>query len=590
MSVMTEPTAAVGKFAAAVGEIVNAHASFFAAVTDVLRFVFPVLALLIILGAVRNLLKIPNKPEVWGRIKMPDGSIKKLTNWENIIGRSLKCDITLRLATISRQHAALIRREDGVWQLYDLAGKRSTLYNGTPIHIKKLSVGDSFSLGGAEFTLLDAPPTGEIYSSSKARSKSKAHAPVGAFLLLTLFQFLTAVQLFASAGSAASPKLLFLFPGLTVLMWIYFIMMCFFRCTGLEMEEIAFWLSTLSLAVTGSSYPGSMPKQFVCIVAGIVFMLVLEIFMRDLERVKKLRWVAAALTVACLLFTIVFGTSKHGATAWVSLAGFSFQPSELAKVFYIFAGSATLDRLFVKRNFGMFIVLTLLVLGCLALMNDFGTALIFFVVFLVIIFLRSGDYTSLMLICGAAGFGGVLLVKFKSHIVSRFAAWGKVWEYPASLGYQQTRAMSAAASGGIVGKGAGNGWLKDIFAGDTDLVFGMLCEEWGLIIALLAVLSVVVLCVFAVRASKNSRSSYYTITACAATSLLVFSMILNVFGTVDLLPLTGVTFPFVSNGGSSMISCWGLLAFLKSTDARPNSSIATKFYESYFAKNKKAGG
>lgn len=136
--------------------------------------------------------------------------------------------------------------------------------------------------------------------------------------------------------------------------------------------------------------------------------------------------------------------------------------------------------------------------------------------------------------------------------------------------------MSAAASGGLVGMGAGNGWLHKIPAADTDLVFGMLCEEWGLIIALLAVAAIVTLAVFAARACREGRSSFYTIAACAAGSLLVFQTSLNVFGSVDILPLTGVTFPFVSNGGSAMLAAWGLLAYLKATDTRENASFAIR--------------
>ena len=136
--------------------------------------------------------------------------------------------------------------------------------------------------------------------------------------------------------------------------------------------------------------------------------------------------------------------------------------------------------------------------------------------------------------------------------------------------------MCAAASGGLVGVGAGKGWLEGVFAANTDLVFGMLCEEWGLIIALLSVACIVTLAVFAVRCTKAGRSTFYTIAACAATSLLVFQSILNIFGSVDLLPLTGVTLPFVSHGGSSMVSAWGLLAFLKAADTRQNASFAIK--------------
>ena len=95
-------------------------------------------------------------------------------------------------------------------------------------------------------------------------------------------------------------------------------------------------------------------------------------------------------------------------------------------------------------------------------------------------------------------------------------------------------------------------------------------------IAVLTVLCIITLAVFAVRACRAGRSSFYTIAACAATSLLVFQTCLNVFGAVDILPFTGVTLPFVSNGGSSMLSAWGMLAFLKATDTRQNASFAVR--------------
>ena len=209
-------------------------------------------------------------------------------------------------------------------------------------------------------------------------------------------------------------------------------------------------------------------------------------------------------------------------------------------------------------------------------MSDFGTAAIFFVTFLVIAYLRSGDWATLSLICGGAVFGAGIIVTFKPYILSRFASWGHAWEAASTTGYQQTRTMSAAASGGLFGMGAGGGWLHRVAAADTDLVFGMLCEEWGLIIALLAVGAIITLAVFTVRILRVGRSSFYTIAGCAAGSLMVFQTCLNVFGAVDLLPLTGVTFPFVSNGGSAMMSAWGLLAFMKATDTRENASFAIR--------------
>lgn len=233
-----------------------------------------------------------------------------------------------------------------------------------------------------------------------------------------------------------------------------------------------------------------------------------------------------------------------------------------------------MDKLFEKKNSIIFMLFSGFCFCCLALMGDFGTAIIFFVTFLVISFLRSGDFTKLILLVGVAFVGGLMVLKFKAYIAERFSVWGHAWEFADGLGMQQTRTMSAAASGGFVGVGAGKGWLSGVFAADTDLVFGMLVEEWGLIIAVLAVISIITLSLFAVRSILAGRSTYYTIAACAATSMFLFQTVLNVFGAVDLLPMTGVTFPFVSNGGTSMIGSWGMLAFLKAADTRQNASIA----------------
>ena len=544
--------------------------------TAIVRFLFPVLAFLILFRAVRSLLTIPHTPEVWAQLSLPNGSAIPLSHWENIIGRASSADVRLTYPSISRQHAALCRGEKDEWTVYDLGSKGGTKVNGEPIEgSAPISLGDTITLGGVDLIFL--PQT--IAQQEEMDLRRKAERPTAiwpSFFWLTLFQVLTSLQLIVALGPEATPAVPLAFLGLTAVMWGYFIVLRMTKCVGFEMETIAFFLSTLSLAVTASSAQGSLLKQLIAILLGLCLFLVLGIFLRDLERVQKNRWRMAALAIGLLGVTLVLGRAKYGAVNWISIGPFSFQPSEIAKICYIFAGAATLERLFHKRNIYLFILLTGLCIGLLGLMSDFGTAAIFFVTFLVIAYLRSGDWATLSLICGGAVFGAGIIVTFKPYILSRFASWGHAWEAASTTGYQQTRTMSAAASGGLFGMGAGNGWLERIAAADTDLVFGILCEEWGLVIALFAVFSIVTLAVFAVRILRVGRSSFYTIAACAAGSLMVFQTSLNVFGAVDLLPLTGVTFPFVSNGGSEMMSAWGLLAFLKATDTRENASFAIR--------------
>ena len=213
-----------------------------------------------------------------------------------------------------------------------------------------------------------------------------------------------------------------------------------------------------------------------------------------------------ATAVGLLAITLLIGSSEGGAKAWLRFGSLSLQTSEVAKICYIFAGAATLDRLFNKRNLWMFIGLTGVCGGCLALQNDFGTALVFFVTFLVIAYLRSGDFATLGLVCAGCFGGGMVMLTIKPHVAARFASWGHIWEDVYDKGFQQTHTLTAAASGGLIGVGAGKGWLSGLPAADTDIVFGMLCEEWGLVIAVLTVLCIITLAVFAVRACRAGRA------------------------------------------------------------------------------------
>lgn len=147
--------------------------------------------------------------------------------------------------------------------------------------------------------------------------------------------------------------------------------------------------------------------------------------------------------------------------------------------------------------------------------------------------------------------------------------WGHVWEHVQdSMGFQQTRVLTYIASGGMFGLGLGEGCLTDVFAADSDLVFGLLCEEQGLLLGLVVLMAIAMFTLYARSDVTRSRSTFFSIASCAVAGMLLFQTCLNVFGATDVLPMTGVTLPFISAGGSSMMSVWGLMAFLKASDER----------------------
>ena len=539
-----------------------------------LCYLFPVLALGILIRCAVSLLTFRPEPEVWAWLTTPDGAHIPVTHWESLVGRGAGCDVQLGYPTVSRTHAVLTRYDDGSWTISDAHSKSGVFVNGKQTALSALRFGDVITMGGVNFTLIPLTKEQErIQAGTRTRAGHAVHQ-VPTLLLLTLFQLLTAIQLILGGCDPALE--LTAFGGLIGLEWALYLALRAFRRTGFEAETLAFFLCTMGLAVVSSSAPESLIKELLAIVAGVCVFLVVCWSLRDLERAKTVRYLAAVAGIGLLAFNLLFGVEKFGARNWIQLGGVSFQPSEFVKVCFIYVGASTLSRLMAKRNIVLFIAYSAVICVCLALMKDFGTAIIFFVAFLVIAFLRSGNFATIALAIAATGFAGVLVLRFLPYARNRFEAWGHVWDYALTTGYSQTRSMMCIASGGLFGLGPGKGWLKYVAASDTDLVFAFVSEEWGLIMAVLMVACIVILACFVVRSAPAGRSCFYTIGACAAVTVMVTQTILNVFGMADFLPLTGVTFPFVSNGGSSMVCVWGLLAFIKAADTRQNASVAIR--------------
>ena len=226
--------------------------------TALVRVLFPVLAVLILYRAVRSLLRVPHAPEVWGQLSLPNGTPVLLTHWENILGRGATADVRLQYPSVSRQHAALCRGGESEWVIYDLGSKGGTEVNGQPVQgSAPVNLGDTITLGGVPLIFL--PQTvAEREELEKQRRTERPASMWPSFLWLTLFQALACLQLIKAAGETASPHILLAFGGLTAVMWLYAIVLRLSRCVGFEMETIAFFLSTLSLAVTASSAPGSL--------------------------------------------------------------------------------------------------------------------------------------------------------------------------------------------------------------------------------------------------------------------------------------------------------------------------------------------
>ena len=543
---------------------------FFDFFTTVSRYALLIIALYVVVRVVVSMFFKKASDPIRGRlVNEITGEVITLRDRECSVGRNKTCDIVLGFDTISRLHAVIAFRNKG-FMIFDTNSKAGVTVNGEMIK-KKANIydGDRVGFGGLEYTL-------SVNKFKYIKDKSKKIARPGYFLILILISIYNLIELLLT--SFPNGKFEFLvasaFLGMIILMWgYYFFASIFMRITTFELESVAFLFASTGLGIVASIYPDGALKQFFAIVIGVLGFCILLTLLRFIDAIKIIRYIVAVGAIGLLAVTLLIAEPTNGALSWVNIGGVSLQPSELVKVAFIFVGAVTLERLQSVRHLTLYMIFAAVCVVELFLMYDFGAALIFFFTFIVIAFMRSGDIRTIMLICIGAALGAVLIILFKPYVAARFSGYLHIWENMDTTGYQQTRTLIYSASGGLFGLGLGNGKLRTIFAAAEDLVFGVVCEEFGMIMGFLIPVTFILIAVATVINSQKAKSTFYAISGVAAISLLLFQSMLNIFGVTDLLPLTGVTLPFISKGGSSIICCFCLLAFIKSVDVRTFSNF-----------------
>lgn len=504
---------------------------------------------------------------LWNRVtteKIP------IVYWENSIGRDKHCDIVLDSPSASRDHAVLFRRKKG-WIISDTNSKTGVFLNGKKIEEDtRILLGDTITMGGITFEVCGA----EVMSLKNFKSENtnfKTYSGSALLMLVSIFQVLSVMNI-CFIPERFDYKPLAIVGFMLGMEWITFIVTKYLlKRNNFEIESIAMFLSGIGIVNLCGIDSDDALTQLVAMVIGILFFEFMVLLIKNADFSMKLRPYVALLAVALLAVNLVFGKTKNGSQNWIFIGGYSIQPSEFVKIAFIFFGTSTIKGIQTTKNLSWFVLFSVICMGALFLMGDFGTASIFFVTFVLIAFMRSGSIRTVILTCVTAVLGVIFILKFKPYIMARFAAWRNVWDHVNDIGYQQTRVLTYSASGGLLGLGVGEGCLKYVFAAPSDLVFGMLCEEWGMILSIIILLMIVLLAIYVKKACTQCRSVFYTISSCCAAGMIVFQMIMNVFGVTDILPLTGVTLPFVSMGGSSLISVWALIAFIKASDDRTYS-------------------
>jgi cell division protein FtsW (lipid II flippase) len=325
-------------------------------------------------------------------------------------------------------------------------------------------------------------------------------------------------------------------------------------------------------------------QQLVWMTIGVALFIGTLLFLRDHRVLQRWTYTCGLLAIVLLLLPMAPGIGKtvNGARIWIHLGSMSFQPGEVAKVLLVitFAGYLVLHRdalalagrrvamvdLPRGRDLGPILAMWVVSLGILVFQHDLGSSLLFFGLFLMMLYVateRPG-----WLVVGATLFiaGSYAVYVFVAHVRERFQLWSDVWAHygPGTddLGRQSVETMFGMAYGGLIGRGLGQGSPWRIPFAQSDFIFGAMGEELGLTGSLAVILLYGLIVERALRAALISRDDIGKLLAVGLGGALALQVFVVVGGVTHLIPLTGLTTPFLSYGGSSLVANWVIIAIL----------------------------
>ncbi len=314
-------------------------------------------------------------------------------------------------------------------------------------------------------------------------------------------------------------------------------------------------------------------------VAVLAFLATLY-FLRDHASLDSYRYLIGIGSLLLLLTPLlpVIGREVNGARIWLSIGGLSFQPVEAAKLgFVIFFASYLSEKrdllsvattrlgplmLPPLRAFGPLLGIWVVGLAVLGLQNDLGPTLLLFGVFIVMLYIATGRLAYPVIGLLLAGAGAVFAYQSFGHVQSRVAIWLDVWSRYDSDGFQLAQSLFAIGTGGITGVGLGQGQPDFVPFVRTDFIFSAFAEETGLLGTTAILLCFVVLIGRGFRVALQARDDFGSLLAAGLTSILALQVFVIVGGVTRLIPLTGITLPFVSYGGSSLLANFVIVALL----------------------------
>ncbi|MCM8710164.1 FtsW/RodA/SpoVE family cell cycle protein [Clostridium sp. SYSU_GA19001] len=294
-------------------------------------------------------------------------------------------------------------------------------------------------------------------------------------------------------------------------------------------------------------------RQVMWFALGVSAFIVIIVLFPDLKSFQRYKYVYLVFTIIFMSMALLFGKVEFGAKNWVRVGGFSFQPSEFGKLFLVAYLAAALKD---YEDFKALIepaIVVMVCLGFMVLQRDLGTALIVFALSVTILYIATSKFKYVITCLGLFIIGGYISYKLFGHVRVRVDIWQNPWADPTGDGHQIVQSLIAIAWGGLFGRGLGFGYPNYVPVSISDFIFTVICEELGIIAGLGIIIIYFLLFYRCMRAAVYVQDNFSRLVAVGYSAILASQALVILGGVINLVPLTGITLPLISQGGTSML-------------------------------------
>ena len=330
-------------------------------------------------------------------------------------------------------------------------------------------------------------------------------------------------------------------------------------------------LSVIGIAILYRLDTGVAIKQLIWFIAGIFIFIVMLVAIHDLRDYAKYKKVFLIMTILIMPLALIAHQETYGATNWVNIGGFGFQPSEFGKIAFVLYLAAALkdykdeNNTIVEdfRQLWQPALVVMFALMCLVMQKDLGSALIFFGIALTMVYVATGKKKYVVICFILFIVGSFLAYKLFGHVRERILIWRHPWEYKDKEGFQIVQGLYAISSGGMFGSGLGQGYPGFVPVNISDYIFAVICEEFGMVFGLGIMIIYFLFFYRGMRASFRVQDKFSQLTTIGISAMIACQVLVIIGGVFAVIQLTGITLPLISAGGSSIISMFFALAILQ---------------------------